>query len=141
MSNQRQRRDCTHQRVHHEHGTRAAYVADHCHCDSCTQANRAASRTRRRALTYGTWSPYRSGTAAARHIYRLVDAGMSITDIADTAHLSRSTVTRLYSTQFPGRIRVTTHTAVLSVKAPPRPNARRFSVPTRHRTSTGRTDR
>lgn len=125
MTSPGQRRDCTHQRVHHQHGTRLAYVADHCRCGPCTTANRAAGQARRKAITHGTWSPYRSGTTAARRIHQLITAGMTITAVATAAGVARSTVRGLYRSKTPGRIRVTTHVALLSVPAPPRRRTRR----------------
>lgn len=125
MTSPDQRRDCTHQRVRHQHGTRLAYVADRCRCRPCTTANRAAGQARRKAITHGTWNPYRSGTAAARHIHRLITAGMTITDVATAAGVARSTVSGFHRADKPGRIRVTTHLALLSVPAPPRPRTRR----------------
>ena len=124
------RRDCYHQRVHHRHGTRAAYVADRCRCSPCKEANRTAARARRRAVTYGTWRPYQPGGPTARHLSRLVAAGMTISDIAAAASIARSTVSRLLRADELGRIRTATHLAVLSVETPHRPRAHRRSAAT-----------
>src|SRR4051794_22177944 len=49
----RTKRECTHPRAQHRHGTRAAYVKDRCRCTDCTAANTAASRTATRERLYG----------------------------------------------------------------------------------------
>jgi hypothetical protein len=45
-------RECTHPQARHRHGTRTAYVKDHCRCVDCTAANTAASRTASRELNH-----------------------------------------------------------------------------------------
>jgi DNA-binding NarL/FixJ family response regulator len=54
----RVRRDCTHPRARHVHGTRVAYVKDRCRCTDCTAANTAAGRAVHRAQILGRWRPF-----------------------------------------------------------------------------------
>jgi hypothetical protein len=122
-------RDCRHPRARHRHGTRQAYVGDHCHCDGCTAANRAAGTTRRIALAQGTWVPHTTAGAAVRHARKLQKAGFTVTAIAAAAGLARSTIRQLLQPHPPARIRTGTHRAVLAVPIPRRPT-RRLAAPT-----------
>ena len=110
-------RTCPHH-GRHRHGTRAAYVNDHCGCDPCTTANRDDGRTRRTGLAHGTWQPYVDAQPTVEHVRSLLAAGMSATQIAHQAAVARSTVLRLLGDD-PGQLlRTETATAVQSVRRP-----------------------
>ncbi len=86
------KRDCHHPRANHTHGTRAAYVQDHCRCPDCTAANTAASNEMHRARTYGRWQPYINSDLARAHIQALRTEGVGVDQIAKLAGLSSSHV-------------------------------------------------
>jgi hypothetical protein len=88
-------RDCLHPRVHHEHGTRTAYVLDRCRCSPCTGANRAEARRRRKAIAYGRWAPLVSAEAARQHVLHLRRLGLSLMRIARLSGVGYGTVARL----------------------------------------------
>ncbi|MCU1613645.1 MAG: hypothetical protein JWO98_1185 [Frankiales bacterium] len=88
-------RECTHPQASHRHGTRAAYVKDHCRCPDCTAANTAASRTATRERIYGRWHPYVDAGPVRDHIAALRAAGIGVERIAQLAALSVSHIRQL----------------------------------------------
>lgn len=96
----RVRRDCTHPRARHVHGTRAAYVKDRCRCTDCTAANTAAGRAVQRAQTFGRWRPFVNAAPVREHIRALRAAGIGVEQIAVLAGISTSHVRELAD---PGR--------------------------------------
>ena len=96
----RARRDCTHPRAAHVHGTRAAYVKDRCRCGPCTAANTAASAAADRARTLGRWQPFIDATPVRNHIHDLRAAGIGVQRIAALAGIATSHVRQLAD---PGR--------------------------------------
>ncbi len=87
--------DCTHTRVHHEHGTREAYVLDRCRCRACGAANTTAELDRRRAITYGRWNPHVCGDVVRGHLARLTRAGIGYRQVARLSGVHYSLLTRL----------------------------------------------
>ncbi|SFF61759.1 helix-turn-helix domain-containing protein [Blastococcus tunisiensis] len=96
----RVRRDCTHPRARHVHGTRVAYVKDRCRCADCTAANTAAGRAVHRAQTFGRWRPFVDAAPVREHLRALRAAGIGVEQIAMLAGLSTSHVRELAD---PGR--------------------------------------
>lgn len=96
----RVRRDCTHPRARHVHGTRVAYVKDRCRCTACTAANTAAGRAVHRAQTFGRWRPFMDAAPVREHIRALRAAGIGVEQIAMLAGISTSHVRELAG---PGR--------------------------------------
>lgn len=96
----RVRRDCTHPRAQHLHGTRAAYVKDRCRCTDCTAANTAAGRAVHRAQAFGRWRPFVDAAPVREHIRALRVAGIGVEQIALLAGISTSHVRELAD---PGR--------------------------------------
>ncbi len=91
----RVKRDCTHPRARHVHGTRVAYVKDHCRCTDCTAANTAAGRAVHRAQTFGRWRPFVDAAPVRNHIRALRAAGIGAEQIAILAGISTSHVREL----------------------------------------------
>ncbi|WP_236832573.1 helix-turn-helix domain containing protein [Blastococcus sp. KM273128] len=91
----RVRRDCTHPRARHVHGTRVAYVKDRCRCTDCTAANTAAGRAAHRAQTFGRWRPFVDAAPVREHIRALRAAGIGVEQIALLADISTSHVREL----------------------------------------------
>ena len=119
------RRECSHPHAAHEHGTRAAYVADRCRCTPCREANRLQAAARRRAQAYGRWRPFVDAAAARRHIRRLRAAGLGVDRIVELSGVGSGTIRQLiYGDPRTGRpvarIRAETEAAVLAVE-PSRP--------------------
>ena len=81
----RDRHDCLHPGMPHRHGTRAAYVADNCHCTPCRVANRAAEQHRTAALRKGSWQPYVDAEPVRAHLNQLRKHGVVKTEIAVVA--------------------------------------------------------
>ena len=96
----RVRRDCTHARARHVHGTRVAYVKDRCRCTDCTAANTAAGRAVHRAQTFGQWRPFVDAAPVREHIRALRAAGIGVEQIAMLAGIATSHVRELAD---PGR--------------------------------------
>lgn len=114
------RRPCHHPRAHHQHGTRAAYVADRCRCSDCREANRVDAAARRRAVAYGRWQPFVDAAPARRHIERLRAAGVGINQIIALSGVGSGTIRQLvYGDRRTGtptvRIRPKTAAAILAV--------------------------
>jgi hypothetical protein len=101
------KRNCTHPGHPHQHGTRAAYVKDRCHCTACTAANTAASHNTAREQTFGRWNPFIDVTAARDHI-----------DLLRRAHLGYEQIARLAGTSFT-HIREIAGTVARSGNRPP----------------------
>jgi hypothetical protein len=91
----RVKRDCTHPRARHVHGTRAAYVKDRCRCADCTAANTAAGRAVHRAQAFGRWRPFVDAAPVHEHIRALRAAGIGVEQIAVLAGISTSHVREL----------------------------------------------
>jgi hypothetical protein len=113
-------RECTHPQARHQHGTRAAYVKDHCRCTDCTAANTAASRTATRERIYGRWQPYVDAGPVREHIAVLRAAGIGVERIARLAGMSVSHIRDL-AAQRRGdstatrRVRPSTATRILAI--------------------------
>ena len=112
-------RECTHVRVHHRHGTHAAYVADRCRCAACRQANRAAEAARVRRAAYGQDSLVDASPVRA-HVQALREARVGLDQIAAVSGLSSGTLRRLvYGAPRSGRpvrrVRAATAAAITSV--------------------------
>ena len=88
-------RDCQHTRVRHEHGTRLAYVCDHCRCPACTDANRLEARRRRTAIAYGTWTGLVDASPSRTHIAELRVGGLSLQGIAALSGVGYGTLARI----------------------------------------------
>jgi hypothetical protein len=88
-------RDCQHPQVHHEHGTRTAYVLDRCRCSPCTTANRLEAQRRRTAIAYGRWTGLVPAEAARQHVQQLRAVGLSLHRIATISTVGYGTVARL----------------------------------------------
>ena len=88
----RVRRDCTHTRARHVHGTRVAYVKDRCRCTDCTAANTAAGRAVHREQTFGRWQPFVDAAPVREHIRALRAACIGVEQIAMLAGISTSHV-------------------------------------------------
>lgn len=119
------RRECLHPCAAHDHGTRAAYVADRCRCAACREANRLEAAVRRRARAYGRWRPFVAAAPARRHIRRLRAAGLGVDRIVELSGVGSGTIRQLiYGDPRTGRpvarIRVETAAAILAV-SPARP--------------------
>lgn len=134
-----QRRDCQHPRARHEHGTRGAYMADHCRCAACTTANRAAARQRARAKAVGLWQPHVPADPVRSHLEQLRSAGIGIDRIARLSGVPGSTIrVVIYGNDRPPPQRVKTDTAtrLLAVTTATTSRAPRSTVdaaPTRSR--------
>lgn len=116
------RRDCTHTRVTHQHGTRAAYVGDRCRCRPCMDANTAAGNQAHRARAMGRWEPLVDATPIRAHVAQLRRAGIGIDQIAKLAGLSASHVRGLIYTRGSGkppyaRVRPDTATRLMAITA------------------------
>jgi hypothetical protein len=108
------RRPCRHPGSPHSHGTRAAYVKDHCRCTDCTTANAAAWRTAARQQAYGRWQPFTDAAAVRDHIHTLRSAGIGVEQIAalaDTSPRHIRDLARPETTTRPAVLRVRSHTA------------------------------
>lgn len=88
-------RDCTHPKVHHEHGTKLGYVRDCCRCAPCTTANTAAERIRRRAQLYGRYNGLTDAEPARQHVHALMAAGVGLKQITRVSGVSGGMLTKL----------------------------------------------
>jgi hypothetical protein len=116
----RVRRECTHVRLQHWHGTRAAYVKDRCRCNDCTAANTAASRTANRERAYGRWQPFTDAGPVSHHLTALRAAGIGVERIASLAGTSVSQIRELAASATADapvsrRIRPSTAARILSI--------------------------
>lgn len=115
-------RDCPHLRVHHQHGTRGAYVFDRCGCAACTAANTAAQRRRSTAIAYGTWAGLVDAAPARAHVQALRQQGLSVPQIARLSGVGQGTIHALvYGDPSRGRppnskVRTDTHRRLLAVR-------------------------
>lgn len=91
----RVRRDCSHPRARHVHGTRAAYVKDRCRCADCTAANTAACRAASRAQAFDRWHPFVDAAPVRDHVRALRAAGIGVERIAAVAGIATSHVRAL----------------------------------------------
>jgi DNA-binding Xre family transcriptional regulator len=95
---------CAHTRAKHQHGTRAMYVADHCPCTPCRDANRAYENNRMRQNLYGRWEPFVDAGPARAHVRACMAAGIGTRRICALSGVSRAAVTGLlYGKQRPGK--------------------------------------
>lgn len=81
-----------------EHGTRAKYVLDHCHCGPCTEANRVYARMRDRASRRpdeGLEPAYVDAAEAVAHVRWLATQGVGTRQVCDQAGVARSAVLKL----------------------------------------------
>ena len=118
-------RECRHTRVHHQHGTREAYVLDRCRCLACSAANRVAERDRRRAHAYGRPRGNVAADEAREHLRRLAASGIGVKQAALLSGLAYSTLARLLWGD-PGRgspptqhVRASTAARILAIEASP----------------------
>jgi hypothetical protein len=130
----RPRRDCTHERSPHRHGTRVAYVKDRCRCPDCTAANTAASRNRYRQQAVGRWQPFTDAGEVREHVTALREAGIGVERIAQLTGLSLSHIRTLASARpdgspTAGRVRPDTADRILAIQVGPDARARRSHVP------------
>lgn len=101
-----EKRDCTHKRACHEHGTRLAYLLDKCRCDPCTKASTDYHRDLRRRQIYAEWRPELAALVdaepARKHIQWLRSQGMGPRTIAKAAGLSSdSMITDIIHGEYP----------------------------------------
>jgi hypothetical protein len=87
--------ECRHTRVHHQHGTREAYVLDRCRCPACSGANTIAERDRRRAHVYGRARGNVPADEARDHLRSLTAAGIGVKQAALLSGVAYSTLARL----------------------------------------------
>jgi len=76
------------------HG-RSAYVAGHCRCEECTEANAAYQRNRWRLLNRPDAEPQVAiidAVATRRRLNRLLERGATLTSIARGSQVPRSTL-------------------------------------------------
>lgn len=114
------RRDCTHPRAQHQHGARAAYVADRCRCAPCTDANNAAARQARRNCVAGGPATYVPADSARAHLRRLLAAGVALNRVAALSGVGSSTLYELLIRRPDGRgplarVRPTTEHRLLAI--------------------------
>jgi hypothetical protein len=80
------KRDCRHERVRHEHGTRPAYVRDRCRCRDCRKANNESQRRyqqRKAQQQWGTATPtFVDAEPVRAHVRSLMAAGVGWQRIA-----------------------------------------------------------
>lgn len=88
-------RPCRHPRVHHTHGTRTSYVADHCRCRGCTDANARTERDAYRSRQARPTAARIEAGPVREHLLGLRAAGIGIRQIADLAATTPSYVRRL----------------------------------------------
>ncbi len=118
-------RDCLHERVRHQHGTRAAYVQDRCGCGPCTAANTEAERRRAKAIVYGTWRGLMDAAAVRAHVQSLREQGLSLKRIAELSGVGQGTLSALvYGEPSRGRppltqVRADTQRRLLAVRFQP----------------------
>lgn len=112
--------DCHCPRVQHYHGTRNNYLTHACRCTPCTtDATRERDKIRR-LKAYGRPRTQKiDATQARKHAQKLIQNGMTITQIARAANLSHPAIGRLIGTgnYKPSKnILNTTATAVLNIR-------------------------
>ena len=87
--------DCTCKRARHQHGTRLAYVVDHCRCAPCTEASRAYEEARRREHLYGRFDRLVDADPVRRHLEALYATGMSRRQVQNLTGINTSTLHRI----------------------------------------------
>ncbi len=92
-------RPCTHQRVHHHHGTLGRYVSDRCRCRPCRDAHTAYHRDRTTQLAHGSWQKYADAEPVRQHLRQLMSAGLWQTTIAARSGVGLATIARLLRTK------------------------------------------
>lgn len=119
MTSDRPRRECTHPRAHHQHGTYLAYKKDLCRCEPCS---RAASREDKRialnTLTGG--HSYVDAGPARRHVRALLTV-LTVGQIQARSGVNRTAIRGLIGDlpHKPQARRITraTHNALMAVRA------------------------
>lgn len=107
-----------------QHGTRAKYVRDNCHCQACRDANRQHFNNRYRQIAYGRWQPYVDAEPARQHAAALIAAGVPRRTLVELPGVSRGSLESLlygrpaYGKQPSKRIRAEHAQAILSVPIP-----------------------
>lgn len=114
---------CRHPIARHQHGTRAAYVADRCRCQECSNANTTYEQRRVRAHAFGRWTAtFVDAEPARRHVNALRAAGLGRRRVAALAGVSTGALGRLLYGHVGGppspRISTTTADHLLAVPAP-----------------------
>ena len=114
---------CRHPIARHQHGTRAAYVADKCRCPECCTAQATYEQKRIRAHAYGRWtSTFVDAEPARRHVNTLRASGIGRRRIAELADVSTGALGRLLYGRAGGppspRISTTTAQRLLAVPIP-----------------------
>lgn len=100
-----ERRECTHKRTFHAHGTANAYILDGCKCRPCRNALAQRENARNKAKAFGR---YDSGRVDAKHVrahlLKLRKHGMGLKRIAELAGVSNATLGKvLYGDPAHGR--------------------------------------
>ena len=87
------KRDCQCPIAKHVHGTRTAYVVDKCRCRPCTDASARAENERSKQKAFGRYDTGRvDATEVREHILALMEAGVSMKQLAKLAGMAHSTV-------------------------------------------------
>lgn len=111
----------------YEHGTRARYNLDHCHCDECRQANREYEANRVRQHLYGRSRWCYDLDPIRDHLAQLRAAGYGTRTIADLAGVRRQAIQAIVTGMSRGRARKkqpavrilnTTADAILAIDIP-----------------------
>lgn len=117
------KRDCTHKKANHVHGTRQAYVLDKCRCRPCRNANSQCERRLSRLKAYGRYDTGRVDAQPVReHLQALIRYGLGLKRIARLARVSNATLGKILygdpSRNMPPRARVERHVheSVLAVR-------------------------
>ena len=123
-----QRRDCSHPRAQHQHGTDRAYRADDCRCAACVQAHWAVARRRARAKALGLWQPYQPADPVRRHVERLRTAGVGIDQIALVAGIPGSSLRFIVYGRPSDQVKTSTAARILSIPVTDQARARRSTT-------------
>lgn len=126
------KRDCTHPKARHRHGTELAYIQDACRCPDCTEAMRRDRDRRRKEQIMGINNALVDPTPARQHVRKLMAHGMGITHITAASGVPGLTVSNLIYSDRPTVQRITAD-SLLAVKLEPQPHGRVPSVGARRR--------
>lgn len=105
------------------HGTPARYNNHRCRCEACSAAKRAYSKRRRWLIATGRWSPWADAGRARAVLARHRALGVGVSRVADVAGISRETVNRIMSGDYPTITRETER-KILTAKVTPARNAK-----------------
>jgi transcriptional regulator with XRE-family HTH domain len=86
---------CLHKVANHQHGTRACYVLDACHCIPCTEANRVAENERTRLKAYGRYNKYVAAEHVRAHLRELGEYGIGLKRVAKLSGVSTGTLSKI----------------------------------------------